>query len=70
MKRSLKIAPLVIAGLVILFQFCSSEKFTNPVTGRKARVALSTQDEAALGLQSYREVLSQSEVIQSGPEVD
>src|SRR4029079_5000367 len=70
MKRSLQIAPLVIAAVVILMQFCSSERFTNPVTGRKSHVALSTQDEAALGLQSYQEVLATSQVVESGPEVE
>jgi predicted Zn-dependent protease len=70
MRRSLKIAPLAIAALVIVFQFFSSEKFTNPVTGKKSHVALSSQQEAALGLQSYQEVLSTSEVLRSGPEVD
>jgi predicted Zn-dependent protease len=70
MRRSLKIAPLAIAALVIVFQFCSSEKFTNPVTGKKSHVAMSSQQEAALGLQSYREVLANSQTVSSGPEVD
>jgi predicted Zn-dependent protease len=70
MRRSLKIAPLAIAALVIVFQFFSSEKVTNPVTGKKSHVAMSSQQEAALGLESYREVLSNSQVVQSGPEVE
>lgn len=70
MRRSIKLAPLAIAAVVILMQFCSSERFTNPVTGRKARVALSAADEAALGLQSYQEVLSSAQVLEAGPEVD
>ena len=70
MKRSIKLVPLAIAAVVILMQFCFSERFTNPVTGRKSRVALSTQDEAALGLQSYQAVLASSQTIDSGPEVD
>jgi predicted Zn-dependent protease len=70
MKRGLKIAPLAIAAIVILFQFFSSERFTNPVTGKKSHVALSTRDEAALGLASYQEVLSTSQVLESGPEVE
>jgi predicted Zn-dependent protease len=55
---------------VIVYQFFSAEKFTNPETGKKQRVALSSQEETALGLQSYEEVLSTSDVVQSGPEVD
>jgi predicted Zn-dependent protease len=69
-KRKIMIFPLVIAGLIMLFQYCSSEKVTNPITGRSARVGLSSQQEQALGLQSFREVLSQSDVIDSGPEHD
>ena len=69
-RKGLIIVPLLIAGVVVLFQYCSSEKVVNPETGRKARVALSSEQEEALGLQSYREVLSQSETITSGPEFD
>jgi len=35
MRHSLKIAPLVLAAAFILFQYLSSEKYTNPVTGKK-----------------------------------
>ena len=69
-RTALKIAPLVIAGLVILFQFMSAERFTNPETGRSERVALSAEQEEALGLQAYQEVLSTSDVVESGPEAE
>jgi predicted Zn-dependent protease len=69
-RTTLKIAPLIIAGLVILFQFLSSQKFTNPETGRTERVSMSPQQEQALGLQAYQEVLSSSQVIQSGREAE
>jgi predicted Zn-dependent protease len=69
-RTTLKIAPLLIAGLVILFQFMSAQKFTNPETGRTERVALSPQQEETLGLQAYQEVLSSSQVIESGREAD
>ena len=42
----------------------------NPETGRISHVAMSTEQEAALGLQSYRQVLSQSQTIDSGPQLD
>jgi metalloendopeptidase OMA1, mitochondrial len=71
MRRSrIAIIPLVLAGLFALFQYFSAERVTNPLTGKSARVALSSQQEEALGLQSFREVLSQADVIQSGPERD
>jgi metalloendopeptidase OMA1, mitochondrial len=49
---------------------CSAGKVTNPETGRTTRVALSSDQEEQLGLQSYQEVLSESEVVESGPERD
>lgn len=67
-KGKIAIIPLVIAGIVVLFQYFGAEKVTNPETGRRVRVALSSEQEEALGLQSYREVLSQSQTIESGPE--
>src|SRR6185436_17251567 len=69
-RRHFLIFPLLIAGVVMLFQYCSSEKITNPITGRSSRVALSAEQEEALGMQSFREVLSESDVVQSGPEHD
>jgi len=69
-RGKIVIFPVVIALLVMAFQYCTSEKFVNPETGRAARVGMSEGQEAALGLQSYREVLSQSRVISSGPEVE
>jgi metalloendopeptidase OMA1, mitochondrial len=69
-RKHFAIIPLLIAGIVMAFQYCGSEKVTNPVTGKAARVALSSEQEEALGLQSYREVLSQSDTITSGPEHD
>jgi predicted Zn-dependent protease len=69
-KRHFIIWPLLIAGLIAGFQYFSSQKYVNPETGRAARVALSEGQELALGLDSYREVLSQSAVVPNGPEVE
>jgi len=69
-RRHFIIWPLLIAGVIAGFQYFSSQKFVNPETGRPARVALSEGQEASLGLQSYEEVLSQSQVITTGPEVE
>ena len=41
-----------------------------PMTGRTQLVDISREQEAALGLQSYQEILSQSQVVPAGPEVD
>lgn len=69
-RRKIVLYPILIALIIMGYQYCSSDRFVNPETGRAARVALSEGQEAALGVQSYREVLSQSRVISSGPEVD
>ena len=69
-RRHFVIWPLLIAALIAGFKYCSAEKVVNPETGRATRVALSSEKEEQLGLQSYREVLSQAEVVQSGPEHD
>jgi metalloendopeptidase OMA1, mitochondrial len=69
-RRHIAILPIALAAIVVLFQYCGSERFTNPETGRTSRVALSPEQESSLGLQSYQEVLSNSEVLSSGPEVD
>jgi predicted Zn-dependent protease len=65
-----KILPIVLAVLFIAFQYFSSQTFTNPVTGERHRTGMSTQQEAALGLQSYQQILSQEHPIDSGPQVD
>lgn len=67
-RRQFILFPLILAGIVMIYQYFSADKVRNPVTGRSARVALSSEQEEALGMQSFREVLSQSDVVQSGPE--
>jgi len=68
MKRgTLRLLPILLAILVVGFQYCSSDKFTNEA-GRTARVGMSPQQEEALGLQSFQEVLQQSQVITTGRE--
>lgn len=67
-RRSVTVLPLILAALFAAFQYFGADKVTNPETGRAARVAMSPEQEETLGLQSYREVLSQSEVVKSGPE--
>src|SRR5688572_4184363 len=66
-RTGLKLAPLIIAGVFILYQFMTAERFKNPETGRVQRVAFSPAQEETLGLQAFQEVLSQSDVVESGP---
>jgi metalloendopeptidase OMA1, mitochondrial len=67
-RRTLTIFPLLVAIGFALFQYFGAEKVTNPETGRTVRVGMSSEQEQALGLQSYREVLAQSDVVTSGPD--
>jgi metalloendopeptidase OMA1, mitochondrial len=69
-RRHIKWLPILLAGLFFAYQYFSSEKFVNPETGRASHVGMSTQQESALGLQTYQQVLSQSEAINSGPEFE
>lgn len=66
----LRVLPLAVVGIIVLFKFFGAEKVVNPVTGEKHRVALSSRDEATLGLQSFQQILAQSDVVESGPEVE
>jgi metalloendopeptidase OMA1, mitochondrial len=65
----IRVVPILIAVVVVLFQQCSAEKFVNEA-GRTAKMGLNPKEEATLGMQAYREVLSQSRMIQSGPEYE
>ena len=71
MRRThIKWIPILLAAIFFAYQYFSSEKFVNPETGRKSHVGLSVEQESALGLQGYREVLDQSQTINSGPEFE
>src|SRR4051812_4686267 len=69
-RRHIKLLPILLVGLFVAYQYFSSERFVNPETGRTSHVGLSTEQEAALGFQSYQQVLAQSQTIDSGPQVD
>lgn len=72
MRRRGRIAllPLLLVGAFALFRYFGAEQAVNPETGRSARVALSSDQEQALGVQAYREVLAQADTIKSGPEYE
>ncbi|HEV2096807.1 MAG TPA: M48 family metallopeptidase [Chthoniobacterales bacterium] len=69
-RTHIKWLPILLAGIFFAYQYCSSEKYVNPETGRKSHVGMSAQQEAALGFQGYQQVLSQSQTIDSGPELE
>ena len=63
----LRVVPVMIALGAIAYQFVGAPQFTNPETGRTARLGLTEQQEVALGMQGFREVVAQSRVVTSGP---
>ncbi|MBV9126791.1 MAG: M48 family metallopeptidase [Verrucomicrobia bacterium] len=71
-RSYVRLLPIVIALIAVAYKFLSTPSFVNPETGRKARVGLNPQQEQALGLQSYNQVLQEagSNVVRSGPVVD
>lgn len=70
MRRfAFRLVPIAIAALIVMYQFFSSEKITNEA-GRTVHLGMSPAQEQTLGLQSYQQVLSESETVRSGPDVD
>jgi predicted Zn-dependent protease len=61
--------PIVLFTLYLGYYWISNQQEV-PLTGRTQLVDLSREQESALGLQSYREILSQSAVVTAGPQVD
>ena len=70
MNRRIRLLPIAIAIGAIAWFYFSSPTFINPETGRKSKVGLSESQEQTLGLQSFQQVLSQSQIIQSGMDYD
>lgn len=67
MTGRMKIFPLLAFGLYMLFYYFHNQQ-TVPITGRKHMVDTTLQQDAALGLQSYHEILSKAQVVTSGPQ--
>src|SRR5215469_9100712 len=69
-RRWVRFLPILFAAIAVGWVYLTSETFVNPETGRKAHVGLSEAQEEQLGLQSFREVVSHSSIVQSGPAYD
>lgn len=68
-KRGLKIWPILLFVLYFGYYYVSHRE-SAPYTGRTQLIDTTPRQEAALGLQSYREILSQSDTVDSGPVVN
>ena len=64
-RRGLKLWPILIF-VVYLGYYWISHQDTTSYTGRKQLIDTSPEQEAALGLQSYQQILSQSQVVTTG----
>ena len=71
-RRHVAILPILLALAFVGFKWLTAERVVNPETGTVSRVGLDPQQEQALGLQAYQQVLQENSgnVIQSGPEYD
>lgn len=60
----------IVLFLLYLGYYWVSNRDQVPLTGRSQLVGMSQEQELALGLQSYRQILSQERVVRAGPQVD
>lgn len=65
----LRLIPIGLFALYLLYYYFSNlEKV--PVTGRSQLVDITREEEVALGLSSYQEILSQSDLVRDGEQLD
>lgn len=69
-RWALRLIPVAIALAVVGVRFVTAERFTNPITGERHRVGLSSSEELALGAQAFSEVMRDTNVVSSGPELE
>ena len=65
----LRLWPIILFGLFLAYYYFSNQE-TVPITGRKQLVDITREQEAALGYQSYQQILGQEHVILDGQIVD
>lgn len=65
----MRLLPIIGFAIYFAYYYLSNQQEV-PLTGRSQLVDLSQEQEMALGLRSYQEILGQSNVVRSGREVD
>lgn len=68
-RGGIKLLPILLFGAYMAYYYFSNQQ-TVPLTGRKQLVDISREQEAALGLQSYAQILRQEQVVRNGKEAD
>jgi len=66
---SFRFIPIILFAVYLLYFWISNQEDV-PITGRSQLVDISRDQETALGLQSYQDILSRSDVMQSGEVVE
>ncbi|MEM7762758.1 MAG: M48 family metallopeptidase [Pseudomonadota bacterium] len=66
---AMRLLPIIGFALYFAWYYFSNQEEV-PVTGRSQLVDMSREQEAALGLQSYQDILSKSNVMRGGQEVE
>ncbi|MEM7081253.1 MAG: M48 family metallopeptidase [Pseudomonadota bacterium] len=66
---SLRLVPVILFALYLAYYWIANQERV-PVTNRSQLVDISQEQEMALGLQSYRDILGKSDVILNGEVVD
>jgi predicted Zn-dependent protease len=68
-RGGIRVWPLLLFGLYFVYYFFSNQQDA-AFTGRTQLIDTSAEQEAALGFQSYQEILSQSNVVEHGETVE
>lgn len=64
-----RLLPIILFAIYGLYYYFSNQQEV-AITGRSQIVDMSREQEAALGLQSYQQILSQSQVVRGGEQVE
>jgi len=66
---ALRLLPIVLFGLYLAYYYFSNQEEVS-MTGRSQLIDITHEQEMALGLQSYQQILSEQNVLRSGQSVD
>ena len=69
MSLKMRLIPIILFACYGLYYYVSNQE-TVPITGRSQLVDINREQEMALGLQSYQQILSESQVVPQGEVVD
>jgi len=69
MSLKMRLIPIVLFACYGLYYYVSNQEIV-PITGRAQLVEIDRQQEVALGVQSYQQILSESQVVSQGEAVD